>query len=326
MNMSALVSVIIPTFNRAHLLPGSVRTVLAQTHRPLQLIIVNDGSSDDTPDVLKTLEAEARAANVETDFVSQANAGPSAARNTGLKLARGEFIAFHDDDDVWYPPKLERQLAALAASGADACSCLTLNSATGETVPKEAARLFTGRNPAAYVRGESDCSIIAVVFARSLLPRVGEFDTALKGSEDSEWKMRLVHEATFSALPEVLAAFAITQGSVSRFAGYEGLIRRDRQWEKVLLLARERCASRAGWDEQNWRRVAARAFAEYVKHYLYGGELDKARETFERGMALTGGAQPLPGVRRKMFKARLLGWFGRRIKHPKLANIEDFRV
>ena len=326
MNMSALVSVIIPTFNRARLLPGSVRTVLAQTHRPLELIIVNDGSSDDTPAVLKELETQARAANVEPVFITQANAGPSAARNAGLRLARGEYVAFHDDDDVWYPPKLERQLAAMAASGADACSCLTLNSATSETVPKDAAKLFSGRNPAAYVRGECDCSIISIVFARALLPKVGEFDVGLRSSEDSEWKLRLVHEASFAAVPEILAAFTITPGSVSRYAGYEGLIRRDRQWEKVLLLARERCASRPGWDEQNWRRVAAKAFCEYVKHYLYGGELDKARETFQRGMQLTGGAEPLPGVKRKMFKARVLGFFGRRLKHPKLERIEDFKA
>lgn len=324
--MAPLISVIIPTFNRAALLQGSVQTVLAQTHRPLELIIVNDGSSDDTPSVLNALETKARAANVEPVFITQANAGPAAARNAGLKLAHGEFIGFHDDDDVWYPAKLERQLRALAESGADACSCLTLNTASGETVPKDAAKLFSGHNPAAYVRGETDCSIISILFARALLPSVGDFDPALRGSEDSEWKMRLVHEASFCAVPEVLASFAFTPGSVSRYAGYEGLIRRDRQWEKVLLLARERCSQRRGWDEANWRRVAARAFAEYVKHYLYGGELEKAREVYERGMALTAGATNLRDVRRKIMKARVLGWFGLRVKHPKLANIEDFRV
>jgi glycosyltransferase involved in cell wall biosynthesis len=324
--MAALVSVIIPTFNRAHLLPGSVRTVLAQTHRPLQLIIVNDGSSDDTLAVLNALETEARAAGVETAFVTQANTGPSAARNAGLDRARGEYIAFLDDDDVWFPQKLERQLKALEVSGADACSCLTLNSKTGETVPKHVEDLFIGHNPAAYVRGELDCHIISIVFSSKLLPKVGEFDPVLKSSVDSEWKLRLVHEVNFCAIPEVLAAFCRTPGSVSEFTGYAGLIQRDRRWEQVLLLARERCAGRPGWDEENWRHVAARAFAQYVKHYLYGGEVAKALETYKRGLALTGGAQPLPGVRRKMFKARLMGWFGRRIKHPKLANIEDFRV
>jgi hypothetical protein len=104
------------------------------------------------------------------------------------------------------------------------------------------------------------------------------------------------------------------------------LIKRDRVWEKVLLLARERCATRSGWDEQNWRRVTAKAFSEYVKHYLYGGEIDNARAAFERGMSLTGRADPLPGVKRKILKARLMGMFGKRLKHPKLANIEDFRV
>lgn len=326
--MAPLVSVIVPTYNRAKVIGGAVDAILAQTHRPIELIIVNDGSTDDTAQVLAALQPKVRAADVEPVFIHQKNGGVASAINAGLRAMKGDFFGFQGDDDTWYPHKLQRQLEEIEKTRADACSCLVLEAGAGiERVwPSDPARLFKGRNPAAYVRGESDGHIIAMIYASSLLPRVGEFDPQLRNAEDSEWKLRLVHEATFCAVPEVLARYAITEGALSRFKGYKGLIERDRHQERVLLLARERCAHREGWDEQNWRRVAAKAFSEYVKHYLYGGELDKARETFERGMNVTGAAPELARVKRKLLKARVLGWFGLRLKHPKLANIDDFKA
>ena len=105
------VSAIVTTYNRAAMLPRAVRSVLAQTYEDYELIIVDDCSTDDTPEVIRTF------ADPRIRAVRQAdNAGVSAARNTGIRLARGEYVALLDDDDEWLPRKLQRQVAALDAS------------------------------------------------------------------------------------------------------------------------------------------------------------------------------------------------------------------
>jgi glycosyltransferase involved in cell wall biosynthesis len=103
---TGLVSAVIPTHNRAQIIGRALESALAQTHGDIQVIVADDGSSDDTRTV-----AESYGARVT--YVRQANAGVSAARNFGMRHARGEFIAFLDSDDSWEPWKIEAQVAAL---------------------------------------------------------------------------------------------------------------------------------------------------------------------------------------------------------------------
>jgi glycosyltransferase involved in cell wall biosynthesis len=98
------VTVVIPTYNRARRLPDTIASVLAQTVSPLEVLVVDDGSSDGTREVCASYSAPLR-------YIWRPNGGVSAARNTGMREARGEFIAFLDADDVWEPMKLEVQLA-----------------------------------------------------------------------------------------------------------------------------------------------------------------------------------------------------------------------
>jgi len=105
---AGLVSIIIPTYNRGGLCRKAVDSVLAQTYRNLEVIVVDDGSVDDTKDIVSNLEERVK-------YVWQENAGVSAARNHGLDVAQGEFIAFLDSDDSWHPWKIEAQLEAFKA-------------------------------------------------------------------------------------------------------------------------------------------------------------------------------------------------------------------
>lgn len=99
----ALVSVIVPTYNRAHLLPRALDSVLDQTHANLELIVVDDGSTDDTPEILAAYGDRIR-------VICQANSGVSAARNAGIRASRGEFVALLDSDDTWTPDKITCQI------------------------------------------------------------------------------------------------------------------------------------------------------------------------------------------------------------------------
>jgi glycosyltransferase involved in cell wall biosynthesis len=109
---SPTITVIIPAFNRAAWLPETVRSVLSQTVSPLEILIVDDGSTDDTAAVCSQFMEPVR-------YIRQDNAGVGAARNRGAAEARGEWLAFLDSDDLWTPDKLEVQLAAMAATGTD---------------------------------------------------------------------------------------------------------------------------------------------------------------------------------------------------------------
>ncbi|WP_259722028.1 glycosyltransferase family A protein [Synechococcus sp. CS-1328] len=108
-----MVTTIIPVFNRHALLREAVVSVLAQTHRPIEIIVVDDGSSDHTPEVAEALR-QAHPGCIRV--IQQANAGPGRTRQSGLERARGEFIQFLDSDDILLPHKFAFQVAALRAS------------------------------------------------------------------------------------------------------------------------------------------------------------------------------------------------------------------
>ena len=107
-HQSGLVSVVIPTYNRAHILGRAIDSVLSQTYQPVEVIVADDGSIDRTPETVARYDRRVR-------YVRQNNAGVSAARNLGLREAQGEFIALLDSDDQWLPWKLELQVAAMRA-------------------------------------------------------------------------------------------------------------------------------------------------------------------------------------------------------------------
>ncbi|HSJ30226.1 MAG TPA: glycosyltransferase family 2 protein [Longimicrobiales bacterium] len=111
------ISVVIPTYNRAELLVRTVRSVLAQSTPATEILVVDDGSTDHTPDVCREFPEPVRC-------IRQDNRGLPGARNRGITEARGEWIALCDSDDLWHPHKLERQLAALDATAGAVC-CLT---------------------------------------------------------------------------------------------------------------------------------------------------------------------------------------------------------
>lgn len=105
----SLVSVIVPTFNRAYCLARTLDSALAQTHRELELLVIDDGSTDDTRELVRDRYGD----EPRVRYLYQANAGVAAARNHGIAEARGDFVALLDSDDIWQPWKIELQLRCL---------------------------------------------------------------------------------------------------------------------------------------------------------------------------------------------------------------------
>lgn len=199
MNNATLVSAIIPAYNAAAFLAEAVGSVRAQTHRAIEIIVVNDGSTDNTREVVQGL-------GDGIVYVEQPNSGPAAARNTGIRRARGEFIAFLDADDLWQPTKVEKQLAAFAAHpGAALVYTQMVNFS-----------LERGREPRPFPAEVSSGRIFERLLVENLillsgamiradvLREVGGFDEGLITAEDTNLWLKIARRHEIRGLDEVL--------------------------------------------------------------------------------------------------------------------------
>lgn len=193
--MSApLISCIVPTYNGERYLSEALDSVLAQTHRPLELIVADDGSTDGTARVAKSYGERVR-------FVSQANAGPAAARNLGVRSAEGEFVAFLDQDDLWRPEKLVRQLERFTARPELDISVTHVQRFWISELGDQAEQ-FRDHRLARPLPGYITGTLLA---RRALFDRVGLFDLGLRYGDAMEWFLRATEcGAVSELLPDVL--------------------------------------------------------------------------------------------------------------------------
>jgi len=179
-----LVSVIIPTFNRAWCLFEAIDSVLAQTYPNYELIIIDDGSTDDTQKRLATRDGFA--------VISQQNQGVSAARNRGIRASKGELIAFLDSDDLWLPDKLAVQIKFFTQNpGAMICQTQEIWIRNGKRInPKNRHRKASGYF---FERSLELCLVSpsAVMVKRELFDKLGHFDEHLPACEDYDLWLRI---------------------------------------------------------------------------------------------------------------------------------------
>jgi glycosyltransferase involved in cell wall biosynthesis len=212
---NALVSIVIPTHNRSRLLTTTLRSALWQREVDLEIIVVDDGSTDDTPDLLRSV-GDPRVRLLRHDPAQ----GVSAARNKGIEDAGGEWIAFLDDDDLWAPTKLARQLRAAS----DARSTWAY---AGAVKIDEAERIIGGTPPPAprdvmaRLPGWSlipgGCS--GVVVARTTLARTGVFDLRLVNLADWDLWIRLARTGPPSFTNQPLVGYRVHTGQSSLDVG-----------------------------------------------------------------------------------------------------------
>jgi glycosyltransferase involved in cell wall biosynthesis len=197
-----LVSVILPTHNRADLLPRAIYSVLGQSYRNLELWVIDDASTDATPQVLKQFD-DPRLHVLRLPKSGRAGA----ARNAGIRQARGTLLAFQDDDDIWLVHKLERQVEHLlrqpAEIGLNLCGFLRLYADDAHAVigPEYFRQLRFDRGMV------GDFSLAATpcwLLKREALDGVGEFDASLPLWEDWELLARLSHHCRFAYVDEPL--------------------------------------------------------------------------------------------------------------------------
>lgn len=195
-----LISVIIPTYNRAAILPSALESIWAQDYQPLETIIIDDGSTDDTARLMAAL-------GERVIHARQENQGPAAARNHGLQISRGEVIAFLDSDDLWPPGKLSLQLPYLFEP-------YQYDFIMGYT---QFVRLPGGRplHPI-QERPGSASNLGAGLYKRMVFDRVGGFDIGLRQGEDLDWQQRArLTDLRYSIIPEVTLIYQMHAGNLT---------------------------------------------------------------------------------------------------------------
>ncbi|MFP4580128.1 MAG: glycosyltransferase family 2 protein [Candidatus Sumerlaeia bacterium] len=205
MDKAPTVSVIIPVYNRPWCIRRAAESVVAQDYRPIQLIIVDDGSTDDTGEFIAGFEAKNRdREGLEVLCLRQENRGVSAARNLGLRHARGEYVALLDSDDTWQPEKTSRQLRALIDEK------LIINQ-TGEAWIRRGKRVnppkrLLKKSGDIYAQSLDHCAISpsAVLFRKELIREVGDFDEAYPACEDYEMWLRVTARYPVGLVPDLL--------------------------------------------------------------------------------------------------------------------------
>ncbi len=231
------VSVVIPTYNRAHLLARAIHSVLTQTFSDFELIVVDDGSTDHTVEVLEGIQ-DARMRSVRLDRTC----GAGRARNAGIQAARGEWIAFLDSDDEWLPRKLELQMARLHSSDDPRstvayCLCDQDDGSTKRTIPSP-AELHEGDVFDDLLMNRRPPTASAFVVKRSPLLAVGGFDEGFPASHDIDLWLRLAQSSNyFVAVREVLVIKHNHFGpriSNHPIAPLKGFQKFDRRWGPVM--------------------------------------------------------------------------------------------
>lgn len=270
--MNPLVTVVIPTRNRRRLLLRTLRTVLAQESVDLEVVVVDEGSSDGTGREVATL-GDARVSVIRHESPK----GVATARNAGLARARGEWVAFLDDDDLWAPTKLTRQLEAMEADGEARWACVgcvvvdaDLHLLEAEEPPAERA---IARFALAYNMIPGGGS--GVLASRMLLDDTGGFDPVLRNLADWDMWARLAQRSPLASVSRPLMAYLRHGGSLSHnIAGTEEEL--DHMMEKHAALRRQLGVevSRAWWlcwmaemhQRAGHRRAAAAAFLDAFRH------------------------------------------------------------
>ncbi|WP_082519990.1 glycosyltransferase family 2 protein [Rhizobium sp. Root1220] len=241
--MPNIVSVILPTFNRSHSLVAAINSVLIQSHKTLELIVVDDASSEDIESVVRGV-GDSRVSYVRRPQ----NGGAGAARNTGLGYAKGDYIAFQDSDDVWLPNKLERQLELLSSLPEH------VGVVTGAKIvyygptrilhaPPPEGRLSVGENQLARLLTENRISVQNALFRKGCFPGTHWFDECASANEDWEFAIRLAqHTTIYEDLAPVVLGFisadSISMNTRKELIGYLRILRKNRHILKTLKTQR----------------------------------------------------------------------------------------
>lgn len=259
------ISIVTPTYNRAGFIAQAVDSVLAQSVADWELLIVDDGSSDNTQEVLAAYQKDPR-----IHYFYQANQGQSIARNNALKRAQGDFVAFLDSDDLWCPDKLERQLALFQKHpdvGVVHGDESTIDEA-GQEIGRENMLRYSGRITPQLL-ADNSVSIVTALVRRECFDEMGGFQASHGVADDYDLWLRFSARYRFHYEPGIVASYRVMADQISsdkrrRFAANELII-------KNFLHEFSGSVSR---NEKRWG--LARFYSRAARYFASNGERKRA--------------------------------------------------
>ena len=272
-----LVSVVMPAYNVAWCIGRAVDSVLAQDFRPCELIVVNDGSTDGTGALLEGYGAA-------ITVINQENRGMSAARNAGIRRARGTYVAFLDADDWWLAGKLSRQVELMHGRPEIGFSSTTVRVEDDDGRLLNLWRCPNGSTEILATLFAENAAIAggcsAVIARRDLLDRVGLFDESLRGFEDPDLWMRLAAVSGYACIDETLAVILRRKQSVSRNLD-------SMRVAALRSMRKNRALPPPGLRGRFWRGCLAGVYTDYAKPAYRAGRLGLAYADTLRALMLS---------------------------------------
>lgn len=256
---NCVVSIILPTLNRAELLPRSLQSVLDQTFTDFELIIVDDGSSDRTAQVVAAFD-DPRLKYIRHDEPR----GAAAARNTGCRLAAGEYIAFQDSDDRWFGSKLAAQLRSIenAAGEVGVCVCSLRQHIDGKILEVvHPAGELAGEEVIKQLADGTSYGTVALLVKREVFESVGGFDERLPRRQDYDLCLKLAEHGSFVFQPDILVEtfryadsisvdpFKFLEATEMIFAKHSHIFGRYKNGYSLQLYRAGKYMLRAGYDK-----------------------------------------------------------------------------
>ena len=207
---AGLVSVIMPVYNAARFLPAALDSVLCQTCKNIEIVLVNDCSTDNSEEIIRRYQQEH--SNI-VYHLQEYNQGAGAARNKALEIASGQFVAFLDSDDAWYPDKIDRQLALMSEKGSPfGYAAIEMVDEAGNQV--KGKREIKEECDYKYLLRNTIIATSSVVIDRSVL---GDFRMPLRrgGQDYATWLMLLRKGVVACGINEALVKYRLVNGSLS---------------------------------------------------------------------------------------------------------------
>ena len=208
--MNKLVSAIIPTYNRANTICRAIDSILNQSYKNIEIIIIDDGSTDDTLKLLKKYGSRIR-------VVNQCHKGANAARNRGIKEAKGEYIAFLDSDDEWLPQKTNIQLSYLDKNGKQVCFCpYQLIDDTIQVIPGDYYNIDKYENGINIMLSQGNViGTPILIMNKAIFDNVGLFNESMQRFQDYELCIRIAKKYKIGYVPQILVNAYRLQRSIS---------------------------------------------------------------------------------------------------------------
>lgn len=212
MENNPLVSVVIPMYNAGRYITQAVDSVLAQTYRPIEILVVDDGSTDDSAAILQAYGSRIR-------YLHQKNQGQSIARNRGITESQGELVAFLDADDFWLPDKIARQVDSLSRApraGLAHTDVLFLENSTGQRSHRPSRKAEYVGNCSDLLFRQNKLTISSVLLRKECLTQVGLFDGVFRYTDDYDMWLRIAPHYEFCYVDEPLVIYRLHHTNISR--------------------------------------------------------------------------------------------------------------